>query len=76
MSVKTPIQASYEKKVHTPPSIERHDSARPKLVKSFSGKLFRRQLELDQIRATRLIQLGYLCQHTAYHQEKNVLPNH
>ncbi|QLG71434.1 hypothetical protein HG535_0B04760 [Zygotorulaspora mrakii] len=47
MSVKTPIQASYEKKVHTPPSIERHDSARPKLVKSFSGKLFRRQLELE-----------------------------
>lgn len=40
-SPKTPTQCTLEKQVHTPPSVE-HDNGKPKLLKSLSGKVFRR----------------------------------
>lgn len=40
-SLKTPTQSSFDKQVHTPPSVE-HDNGKPKLLKSLSGKVFRR----------------------------------
>ncbi|QLL31494.1 hypothetical protein HG536_0B03570 [Torulaspora globosa] len=46
MSLKTPTQPNTEKKVHTPPSIGR-DPGKPKLLKSLSGKVFKRSSNSD-----------------------------
>lgn len=48
VSVKTPTRVSCEKQVHTPPSIDRHDVVRPKIVKSISGGFFKRTRESRQ----------------------------
>lgn len=46
MSLRTPTQSSTEKKVHTPPSLGR-DLGKPKLLKSLSGKVFKRSSNSD-----------------------------
>ncbi|QLQ79008.1 hypothetical protein HG537_0B03550 [Torulaspora globosa] len=46
MSLKTPTKPSTEKKVHTPPSIGR-EHGKPKLLKSLSGKVFKRSSNSD-----------------------------
>lgn len=46
MSLRTPTQRTVEKKIHTPPSIDR-DPGKPKLLKSLSGRVFRRSSNSD-----------------------------
>lgn len=46
MSLKTPHRQHFEKKVHTPPSVER-DPGKPKFLKTVPGRAFRRSSNSD-----------------------------